>query len=358
MIYYYIIFLASSLLSLLFEKKGKTIVVVLLILLLSFFAGTRLNIDNDYLMYYKNLLYIDDSLKDFNNREISIEYNIFFLPHFFEIFFNNNLTVVRSVFLTFAFLGVSTKLIAIKKYSDYFFLSVVSYMSYLYFMMEMTTIRAGVAAGFYLLSIKALEEKNNKVFFALLAVCFFFHNSSILFLLPWILNKLRLQIKYYYLLIGISFLSAVFKINILTVLLLDRIFPRVDTYINAMEWMKEDETNIFNFRTLFALLMVVLFAFFYKKLKDVKYFDLLFKIHMVSIIIFFFLSTSAQVFSTRSFELLSVVQILLYPMILKAFHPKLRILGWTLIFAFSLIQLYYIISVADIYKPYKSWFFN
>ena len=309
-------------------------------------------------MYYKNLLYIEDSFKDFNNREISIEYNIFFLPHFFELFFNSSITVVRSVFLTFAFLGVSTKLIAIKKYSDYFFLSVVSYMSYLYFMMEMTTIRAGVAAGFFLLSIKALEEKNNKVFFAFLAACFFFHSSSILFLLPWILNKVRLHIKYYYLLIIISFLSAIFKINILTVLLLDRIFPRVDTYIKAMEWMKEDKTNIFNFRTLFALLMVVLFAFFYKKLKDIKYFDLLFKIHMISIILFFLLSTSAQVFSTRSFELLSVVQILLYPMILKAFHPKFKILGWTLIFAFSLIQLYYIISVAEIYKPYKSWFFN
>lgn len=355
---YYLLFLLSALLSFIGDVRSKKVFVIILAVLLILFAGTRLDRDPDYFLYFKNFWYIEKTIDAFQSREISMEWSVFFIPHFFDFFFTQKLEVVRATFFTFALLGVSTKLFAIKRYSDYFFLSVVSYMSYLYFMMEMTTIRAGVAAGFFLLSLKALDENKNKIFFAFLAVSFLFHSSSILFLLIWILNKIRLNVKYYYFLIVISFLSAIFKINILTLLFLDRIFPRIDTYIKAMEWMKEDKTNIFNFRTLFAVLMAVLFSFFYKKLKDVKYFDLLFKIHMFSIILFFLLSSSAQVFSTRSFELLSVVQIILYPMIVKAFHPKFKIFAWILVFLFSLIQVYYIISVADIYRPYESWFFN
>ena len=353
---YYIVFFISALLSLIFDKKGRIVILILLIFILTFFAGTRLDIDKDYRMYYKIFSYIEDSLKDFNNREVSLEYNMYFFPHFFEMFTSNKTTMIRSIFFAFAFLGVTTKLIAIKKYSQFFFLSVISYMSYLYFMMEMTTIRAGVAAGFFLLSLNALEEKKNKEFLIYLAVCFFFHNSSVLFVLPWIFYRVKMHIKYYYLLIFISFLSAVLKINVLTLLFLDRIFPRVEGYIKAMEWMKEEDANIFNFKTLFALLMVFLFSLNYRKLKEVKYFDLLFKTHIISICLFFFMSASAQVFSIRSFELLSVVQIILYPMIIHIFPQKMKIFGWCLIFLFSLIQLYFIISVAEIYESYKSWF--
>jgi len=357
MIFYYLIYVIAASISFICEKRARILGVIVLTVILALFAGTRLDIDNDYHMYLKNLLYVEDSLSKFNSREISLEYSMYFLPNFFELFISDNTWVARNVFLTFAIIGVSTKMLAIEKYSDYFFLSVVMYISYLYFMMEMTTVRAGVAAGFFLLSIKYIEERKNKVFFIFLALCFLFHSSSILFLFAWLLKRFSFSIRYYYIAIVLSLLSALFKINIITLLFLDKIFPRVDTYIKAMEWMKEEDANIFNFKVLFALLMVVAFALFYSKLKAIKYFDILFKIHLLSIIVFFIMSTSAQVFSIRSFELLSVGQIILYPMIVKAFHPKFKVLAWSLVFIFSLVQLYYIISVADIYKPYKSWFF-
>ena len=354
---YYLIYLIASVFSLVGNFKHKTFFLDYLIIILALFAGTRLDIDKDYFMYYKSLLYMDDNLKAFKRREISLEYSMYFFPKFFELFTIDKITVVRSVFLSFAFLGVSTKLIAIRKYSDFFFLSVILYVSYLFFMMEMTTIRAGVAAGIFLLSIKALDEKNDKHFFIFIAFCFFFHSSSILFVLPWVLFKLKIKLKYYYISIFVSLLIALAKVNILTLLFLDRIFPRVEGYIKAMEWMKEDNANIFSFRAVFALLMIVLFSIYYKKIKDVKYFDVLFKMHLISISLFFVLSTSAQVFSIRTFEMFSVVQILLYPMIVNVLHPKFKLAGWLLIIAFSLVQLYFIISVAEIYKPYKSWLF-
>lgn len=354
---YYIVFVISSILALLDNLKGGKVLVFLIIILLALFAGTRLDIDNDFYMYYKTFYYIEKTTKDFSERMIPLEWSVFFIPHFFEQLINDRVTIVRTVILTYAILGVSTKIIAIKKYSQFFFLSVLLYVSNLFLMMEMTTIRAGVAAGIFLLAIYDLERNDNKNFAIKILLCFFFHSSSVLFIIPWILLKFKINIKYYYIAILFSFVLAVTKINVLKLLLLDKIFPRIEIYFKMMEWQKNEGTNMFNFRIIFSLFMVFIFAWFYKKMKDIKYFDILFKIHIFSICIFLLLSSTAEAFSLRSFELLSVVQIILYPMVVYIFHRKLSFLGWIIIILFSLLQIYYLIDVADIYKPYKSWFF-
>jgi len=355
---YYIIFFLSSFFALIGSFKGGKFIIYILIVILVLFAGTRLNIDNDYHMYFKTFYYIEKSINEFNERIIPLEWSVFFLPHFFGQFFTDKASIVKGVLLTYALLGVSTKIIAIEKYSKFFLLSILLYISNLFLMMEMTTIRAGVAAGVFLLAIDDLERKDNKNFIIKLLICFFFHSSSVLFVIPWLLLKVKLNIKFYYIAIIFSFVMAVAKINVLKLFFLDRLFPRIEIYFKMMEWQKNEGTNMFNFRILFALFMVFVFMFFYKKLRDIKYFDVLFKIHIFSICIFLLLSSTAEAFSLRSFELLSVVQILLYPMIIHIFTPKLKFIGWTVIILFSLIQLYYLVEIADIFKPYKSWFFN
>lgn len=355
---YYVMFFITSICALLGNSKNRNLALIILIVILTLFAGTRLDIDNDYHMYFKLFQYVEKNTKDFNNREVPLEWCVYVFPHFFKLLFTNKIEVARFTILLFAILGVSIKLTAIKKYSNFFFLSVILYVSNLFIMQEMTTIRAGVASAIFLLSIGDIEEKKDKNFLIKILLCFFFHSSSIIFIIIWLLLKAKINIKYLYVAIGFSFVSAILKINILTLLFLDKIFPRVEIYIKMMEWMKEDETNIYNFRILFALGMVVLFGLFYKKLKEIKYFDILYRIHIISICLFFLLSTSAQVFSIRTFEVLAVVQILLYPMIIYIFKPNLMYIGWIIIIAFSLLQIIYLIDVVDIYKPYKSWFFN
>lgn len=355
---YYFLFFVSSFFALLGNSKYRNLFFAVLIVILTLFAGTRLNIDNDYGMYFKKFRYIENNVKDFLESFNKFEWCMYVFPHFFILFINNKVQVARFTILLFAFLGVSIKLIAIRKYAQFFFLSVILYTSNLYLMQEMTTIRAGVAAAIFLWSIGDLQDKNYKVFFAKLLTCFFFHNTSIVFVIVFALVQVKINIKYMYTAIVVSFISALLKINFLTLLLLDKIFPRVAVYIQIMEWMKEDKTNIFNFRILFALSIVLLFAVFYQKLKEIKYFDILFRLHIISICLFLLLSTSAQVFSVRTFELLSVVQILLYPMILFIFPPKSKFIGWFIIIAYSLLQIVYLVDVVDIYKPYKSWFFD
>lgn len=352
---YYLLFFITSFFALLGNSKYRNMFFSILIIILSIFAGTRLNIDNDYTMYFKKFKYIENNVEDFLNSENKFEWCMYIFPHFFILFFNSKVQVARFSILLFAVLGVSIKLIAIRKYAEFFFLSVILYTSNLFLMHEMTTIRAGVASAIFLWSIGDLEDKNYKVFFTKLLLCFFFHSSSIVFILAWLLSQIKINIKFLYVAIAISLLSAILKINFLTLLLLDKIFPRVAVYIEMMEWMKEKETNIFSFRLLFALAFVVLFGFFYKRLKEVKYFDILFRLHIISICLFFLLSSSAQVFSIRTFELLSVVQILLYPMIVFIFDPKSKFIGWLIIISISILQIVYLIDFTDIYKPYKSW---
>ncbi|MCG2791919.1 MAG: EpsG family protein [Weeksellaceae bacterium] len=354
---YYLIFIISALFSAI-SGKWKLLSTILIILSLTIFAGTRLDIDNDYLMYYKNLYYVEDSIKDFSQRSISMEWCMYIIPHFYELFSSNKLFLVRASLLTFAFLGVSTKLFAIKKYALVFSLSILLYCSNLFLMMEMTTIRAGVAAGIFLLAINDLEEKNHKAFFLKILLCFLFHNTSILFVIAWFLLRLDTRIKYYYFAIFISLIFAFAKINILKVLFLDRIFPRIDIYFKMMEWQRNEGTNIFSFRSIFAIGIIILFGIYYKKLQHIKYFENLFRIHIISVCLFFLLSPTAEAFSIRTFEMFSVVQILLYPMIIYIFNKKIIFFGWLVIILYSLLQIYYLINMVDIYQTYKSWIFD
>lgn len=354
---YYFVFLLVSLLALLGNSKFRNFIFLLMIIILSLFAGTRLNVDNDYSMYFSIFRFMDDNFQDFQDRIVPLEPTMYVIPKFFGFFFDNNKDVIISSFFLFSFIGVLTKIIAIKRFSEFVFLSVILYASDLFFMQEMTTIRAGVAAGFFLLSIDDLYMKKNKSFFIKIAICLLFHSSSILYVIPWIVFRFRTNIKYFYYALIISFILALLKFNIITFLFLDRIFPRVDIYIKAMDWMENEDVNIFNFKALFALFIVLFSAINYKKLKDVKYFEIFFKIHIISLCIFYLLSSSAQVFSIRSFEMFSIINLLFYPLIIHAFAPKFKPIGWVIIIVFAIIQLYYMIDVAGIFKPYKSWLF-
>ncbi len=357
MISYYYIFFISAFVASFANSVSKKSVVFLLIVILSLFAGTRLNVDEDFNMYYKIFYYIEDTPKKFSEKDVPLEWSVYIITNFIKFILTSKLEYTRATFLIFALLGVSTKLFAIRKYSYFFFLSILLYVSNLFMMMEMTTIRAGVAAGIFLLSIDDLEEKRNKSFLIKFLLCLLFHTSSVVFIIPYLLNLRKIHIRYYYIAIFVSFISAMAKVNILTLLLLDRIFPRIEIYFKMMEWQKNEGTNIFSFRSLFAIFIILFCSFFYKRLKDIKYFSILFKIHIISVCLFFLLSTTAEAFSIRTFELFSVIQTILYPMIIFSFNKKLRFIGWVIIIAYSLVQIIYLVEIADIYKPYKSWFF-
>lgn len=350
---YYLLFIFTSFLALL--VKNKKLVSIILIVILSVFSGTRYFIDNDYKMYYNFFVYVETSINDFRARPIPLEYCMYIIPNLFKLIFSQRQDVAVGSFMVFALLGVGLKIMAIRKYSVIFFLSVMLYASNLFFIMEMTTIRAGVAAAIFLYGLQYLEKRQHWKFSLIILCCLFFHSSSIIYVLIWALVTVKTKLKYYYIILVVSIGLMIFKINILSLLLLDRVFPRVKIYFEVMEWQNEESINIFNFRILFAIAMIICFITFYKKLKDKAHFDILFKIQLLSVSLFFAFSNLSQVFSLRTFEMLSVSQILLYPMLIYIFRPALKVWGWLIIILFSVLQIYYFVEVSDIFKIYRSW---
>lgn len=353
-IYYYFFFLCT--LIALFSKLNKEITCIILAILLILFAGTRLDIDSDYAMYKEFFRFLGGKSIGYLKREYpTVELSIYIIPNFFKLFFYKSTDIIQASFLTMAIIAITLKMASIYKYAHFFILSFVFYLSSLFFMHEMTTIRAGISAGIFLLSIDDVEKKNTKGFLMKSAVALFFHYSSILFVFCYFILIYLDNIKYYYYGIVVSFIAVITKINILKLLFLDRLIPKVKVYMEMMEKTQEVKLNIFNFKIIFSVFILLVMGYHYRKLSEIKYFQILFKIHIISLIIFWALSPTVMVFSVRSFELLSVVQIILAPMLLYVFTPKYRVVAVLIISLFILIQLYYGISIQENFKPYKSW---
>jgi len=337
------------------DRSIKFIVTIILFLILVLFAGTRTSIVGRDYEEYKRLFSLFDGWGSFDTEAFVLyEPAIIIIPQLSKFIVGYS-WYLNFTFLLFAMLAIGTKLIAIRK-SNIFFLSIIIYCSYLYFGQELITIRAGVACGFFLLAIDDIVKKNDKLFFLKIGIAYLFHYSSFVFIIVWIIERLKVSYKLLYFGIVFSLIIAFLKVNLLTLLRLDIIFPKVKMYLILLELETDIPVNVFNFRILFSLLFLFLFVSRISVFSKMKMFPILIKTHMLSIILFFSLSPTAMVFSLRIFDLLSVVQILLYPYLIYLF--KQRIVGYLFIFLFCLINYYYIFYVSEWFMDgYKSWLF-
>lgn len=346
-------FLSSLILASFTYIKGneRSIIVLILIVALSLFAGISTH-GADHEMY--DNLFESSVISTFEAIFLLIQEPSFFvIPLLCHAVFGP-LLYINISFLIFAFLGVSTKILAIKD-SRFFFLSIALYCSYSYFFQEMITIRAGVASGIFLLSIKDLESKNDKGYFLKIFLAFLFHYSSIIFVLIWALLRAKLSLKIFYCFLAASFAIALLKINLLVLLRFDLLIPKVKIYLDLMELEGNVAINLFNYRILISLFMLFLFAYKIKILEDEPYFLILFKTHVISLILFFVLSTSAIVFSDRTFDLLAIVQVLLYPFVLLIF--KERYVGYLIVFLICFVNLFFLIKISGLFDRYTTWLF-
>lgn len=336
------------------DKYTKFSISCLIGIILILFAGTRgEEVGRDY-AEYSRLFSLYKSLSETDLEAfILYEPSILIIPQLLKFLFGTyylNLT-----FVTFAILAVSIKLKAIYK-SQFFFLSVFIYCTNLFLGQEMITIRAGVACAIFLLSIKDIEEKKHLSFFLKIGLAYLFHYSSIVFLLIWIVEWLKVKYKLLTAALITAIIIAALKINILTLLKLDILFPKVGTYLALLEIEGGDPVNVFNFRILFSLFFLFVFLYKVKLFDDDNFFNILLRIHFISIILFFVLSPTAMVFSLRIFDLLSVVQILLFPYVICLFKEKL--VGYLFVALYCCVNYYYIMNISKWFETgYSSWLF-
>lgn len=356
---YIFLFIFSTLLAFLYVNfKYTGIVYYTIILILSIFAGSRsYNVSFDYETYQSIFdIAINENYSNYILQTAGTELCAFVLPQISHLLFQVDESANNFTFVIFAFLGVITKLSALRK-SEFFFLGFMLYISNLFWGQEMITIRAGVASGIFLLSIQDIVDKQNKRFFIKMIFAFIFHTSSVLFVFCWAIIRYKVTLKKMLWGLFISIIIAVLKINLLSLLYLNTVFPKIQIYLDSQDLAGGDKVNVFNFMAMFSMLIIFFFLSIMKRFKDNVLFDTLFKIHILSLIIFFAFSPVNMVFSLRSFELLSVIQLLLYPMIVIVFPTKLKVIGYTTIIAFSIIQFYYFIYYSNLFNNYSSWLF-
>lgn len=319
------------------SKKIEKILSVFLFwgiaLVLILIAGLRpVGIDRDS---YQYATYIQ-TLKEISL--IDKEPAFIFIKYLNDILFQSN---VQTFFLIFAILGVFTKFLAIQRLSKLPLLSVFAYISYFFVLHEMTQIRAGVATGFFLLSIPDIYNKNLKSFIIKFLLAFSFHYSAIIMLPLYFLNSKKISKVFFLLPIigligGYSNLINIF-LNTNIINILPEIFVvKIQTYLMLLELgVHAEKLNIFSTYSLTSLSILYFLLFLYTQNRLKFSYDIIL-IKILSIHLFIlYLFLPIPVFSFRLSEFLYTIMIILLPNFILYFKERIFML-----FLISLLFMY------------------
>ncbi len=359
MLIYYILFLFFLFLTLIRDyltiSTQKQLVIISGVIL-SFFAGLRApNIDNDYmtyLLYYVNVDHLRDIISTDLLFKTKLEPTFIFLSAVFKhLFFSNGFAILIFVY---AVLGVMLTVKGINKVSEYPLLSFLIFFSGLFFLMDMTQIRSGVAIGFIFLSLPHLKERNLIPFSLYILAATAFHYSALLFVFAYVLNQKHLSKTIYFTILLVPLFLNIIGfdfIKILTTLKLGVYTDKLDAYIIAQKWLDED-INLFNFSILFQILLSLFFIYFSDKI-DNPYAIIFTKILVGGVVVFYIFSFS-PVLAFRLSELLTSVQIFLIPMMFKVLRPRLA--AELVVILISVLYFINQIVINNIFEPYYTIF--
>lgn len=335
---YLVIFILLSITAILLgDKKPTMVILISLILIISAFVGFRGDdVDNDYQSYVNAI----------EQQSYISELSFQFISDFFYSVFHSTLLT----FLFYALFGVGLKLIAFKRYSNYFWLTLVLYFSTFFVLQEMNAMRAGVASGFMLLSFKPWsEEKRGKALLFLL-LAFLFHYSFIIVipLLLFVSNK-EDKVLYYLFLIPIGYL-------IYLTIDISAFIPFQITYLadKFNDYISDESTNVLSTVFIVKIIFILFLYIFRSELAEKnKYFYLFLKLYCFGIfMVVIFANLPAA--SMRFMDVFIIVELFLIPMFcnLTTFEriPAIAIV----IYAYFYFYLY--VDVAEYIRPYYTIF--
>lgn len=326
----YVLFALTTLLILFSTRNSqiRTVLLILLSLVLILNAATREeNVAKDYsvYLYYWRLKFLEDVELSFIHIRNLLK-NVFqFGP--------------VSLFIVYAFLGVSAKVYSIRLFSKYVFLSMLVYISHYYVLHELTQIRVGVASGFFLIALYYSAQRNLIRFLIFTIIAGYFHYSAFLALPLWFIFNDQRRIMWYPLLIPVGYIIYFAGSSVIVNIPIPYIQEKVRIYeeLRDLGFDDTDKINVFNAIFLMKILIFYVLFFFRKKIEDQNpYIFLLLKVYGISLFAFTALA-SIPAFAFRIQELFGVVEILLFPSLAFIFRDK--IFGYTLVILIALIVL-------------------
>lgn len=285
-----------------FNKKNENIFLIIFSIILIIIAGFRpLNIGKDILVYR-------DWVNQF--KELPVIQLQRAEPMFYLILAINRIMLnenFRNVLVIFAVLGVSIKVYGIRRIAAYPIVSLLLYIVDYYILHEMIQIRIGVATGIFILSIPDIQNKNAGKFLLKFLIAFMFHYSILLLLPIFFLDCKKINLRKYFLMILIAFLSTYTNIIFEILRVLTKIIPSQYTFKLRLYMynIRDYPINLFNFKVIFILSLLTLVYFGVCKI-NLEYDIIFLKMLCLSLVGFYIFSFS-PVLAFRIFELYGVV---------------------------------------------------
>lgn len=279
--------------------------------------------------------------------------NEFLFATLISLFKENGLSFVLFLFFI-AFLSVGIKAYYFKKYSPYIFLSLVVYLSTLFFK-DMGQIRNALAASIFLFGIKPLVERNIFKFSVVSLVAFGIQSFAFIgffvyFFYP-VVNKRYAP----YILLIISFFISLMgglanKVLFLASYFPESMFVRANSYFNASEPLYYHALNISFFAFSFLFLN-------YRKLICNKniYLNGLISYFVFSVMLYFaffdFPVVAGRILELLSYSALSI----LLPAMIYTFHGYKRHVLFIISILYCSLLFY---STSLVAEPYQSYFLH
>lgn len=362
----YIILAIIVFVSVLFESKltklGQKILFISLGIILASFAMLRSPYSNldcvsggSYSTLYKKAPALSILINDVHkyNDNIVTEFSYSALCSLLKETGNSEKTNLCIIFFIYTALGVLFKLIGIYKLTELKNLSLMIYFSNLFFLHELTQIRAGVAVGLIFISIDFLQKKKyaKYIFTFLLAV--FFHTSAFLSIILPFLRRTKVSFLFFGGLISFCAIVCIFEINIVNfieVVPIDYFQYKLKAYIELQQ-QEAIEINYFSILFLLQNFIIILFFVYKNKLSaENENINLFINMCCISTCSFLFF-WQIPGFAFRISEIFNSVLIILIPMLLKVMKPKA--LSEFVVFSIGIGLFCYNVFITDFVLDYK-----
>ena len=346
--------------SLQIQKSVKTLFYFTVISFIIIITSLKGNVGTDYNSYY-NLYSVWGTKKYTGFVTLQMEFGFWLISHIFN-FFN----------LPFAFfwfflscLTLITKFIFIRKFSPFFFLSLLIYLSGLYIERDFDGIRQGFSIGLAYISILYYFDKKRIHFFVFLLFAISIHYTSLIFLSIPILTKIELSNKRIFVLIGIGFVIYVLKMDVIS--FLQRLLPtqsyisqKINTYLAAGIFSGNAGIKL---GIIIRIIILYLFCNIdYKSISiDYSVYNFLRNGFMLSILCFLFFNNMEIIahrlaYGFRELQIIIIPYCFQYYVIHKSYFRKFKLIAFQVYCLYAFVLFYRMINAPGL-KPYYKYHF-
>jgi len=248
---------------------------------------------------------------------------------------------LTTLFFFYAVIGVSIKFIAFRSLTDLYWFALIVYFSNYFLLHEFTQIRAGVASGLVLISIRYIYERAAMKFIICISLASLFHYSSLIIFPMYLISNPKLtkiDTTLLSLAVPAGIVFTYLSLDFTYVIPIELIRTKIDIYIQA-EALRDLKLNPFNavYLIKYAILYVLILC--RHRLSELSpYFPILIKFYAVSL--FFYLALSFNsAFAIRISELFGIVEIILVPLLCYFYRDKLIAFVGVLVYASASLAL-------------------